>query len=318
MSLVALRYDDDDDVLAGLCAPRKHLPCRLLYADAGARLFERICALDAYYPTRTELALLDHYLPQIAQHVGPGVRVVEPGSGDGRKSRKLLHALDQPSSYIPIDIAGDQLHRLADSLRGELPGVDIQPVRADYSEAFELPAPQRAFKRTLVFFPGSAIGNFEPADARRFLQRLAQLAGPNRMLLLGADGTRDPETLARAYDDELGVTAAFDKNALVHLNHARGADFDVEAFDHRAVWNAAESRIEMQLVSKRRQVVHVAGEPIAFAAGEQIVTEHCYKHTPAAMHGLLTSAGWRPRQVFTSTVTPFRLWLCEPLGGIRV
>jgi L-histidine Nalpha-methyltransferase len=318
MSLVALRYDDADDVLAGLRAPHKQLPCRLLYADAGADLFERICTLDAYYPTRTELALLDQHLPQIAHHVGPAARVIEPGSGEGKKTRMLLHALDAPSSYVPIDIAHDQLRRMAAQLRADFPDIGIEPVTADYSEPFELPVPQHAFRRTLVFFPGSTIGNFEPGDARQFLARLAALAGPERMLLLGADATRDPQALLRAYDDEHGVTAAFNKNALAHLNRARDATFDLDAFTHRAVWNAAASRVEMQLVSKRRQIVRIAGEPITFVAGEPIVTEHCYKHTPAAMHALLAGAGWRPRQVFTASATPFRLWLCEPLAGHRV
>jgi dimethylhistidine N-methyltransferase len=318
MSLVALRYDDDDDVLAGLRAPHKHLPCRLLYADGGAELFERICTLDAYYPTRTELGLLEQHLPQIAHHVGPAARVIEPGSGEGKKTRMLLHALDAPASYIPIDIAGDQLRRMAVKLRAELPDVEIAPVVADYSEPLELPAPQRAFRRTLVFFPGSTIGNFEPDEARRFLARLAAIAGDDRLLLLGADATRDADKLVRAYDDEHGVTAAFNKNALAHLNRSRGATFDLDAFEHRAVWNAAASRVEMHLVSTRRQAVRVAGELIKLADGEPIVTEHCYKHTPAAMHALLALAGWRPRQVFTAAATPFRLWLCEPLAANRV
>lgn len=317
MTLVALRYDEDDDVIAGLHAPRKRLPCRLLYADAGAELFERICTLDAYYPTRAELALLDQHLPQIAQHAGPHARVIEPGSGEGKKTRKLLHALEAPSGYVPIDLAREQLIKLSGQLQREFPAVAIQPVIADYSAPLDLPIPQHAFKRTLVFFPGSTIGNFEPGEARAFLARLAAIAGPDGLLLLGADATRDPETLVRAYDDEHGVTAAFNKNALVHLNRTRGATFDVETFDHRAVWNAAASRVEMQLVSKRRQVVRVAGEPVQLAAGEPIVTEHCYKHTPAAMHALLTMAGWRPRQVFTAQATPFRLWLCEPIARDR-
>jgi dimethylhistidine N-methyltransferase len=317
MTLVAIRYDEEDDVIGGLRSPRKQLPCRLLYADGGAELFERICTLDAYYPTRTELALLDQHLPQIAHHVGPCARVIEPGSGEGKKTRMLLHALDRPSSYVPIDIAHDQLQHLAAALRAELPGVEVEPVTADYSAPFEIPVPQHAFKRTLVYFPGSTIGNFEPGAARAFLARLGELAGPDRLLLLGADATRDPEVLRRAYDDEYGVTAAFDKNVLAHLNRTRGATFDLDAFTHRAVWNAAASRVEMHLVSQRRQVVQVGGEPIAFAAGEPIVTEHCYKHTPAAMHALLATAGWRPRQVFTAATTPFRLWLCEPLARNR-
>lgn len=227
----------------------------------------------------------------------------------------LLRALESPSSYVPIDIVHDQLQRLASQLRRELPTVDIQPVTADYSEAFELPVPQRAHRRTLMFFPGSTIGNFEPEDARRFLARLAQLAGRDRMLLLGADATRDPALLLRAYDDEHGMSAQFNKNALAHLNRARDATFDLDAFAHRAVWNAAASRVEMHLVSKRRQAVRIAGETIQFLADEPIVTERCYKHAPPAMHALLVSAGWRPRQVFTSHTTPFRLWLCEPTSG---
>ena len=318
MSLVALRYDDEDYVLAGLSAPHKRLPPRLLHAGAGAELFERITALEAYYPTRTELALLDDYLPQIANHVGPGVRVVEPGHGDLRKTRKLLHALHAPASYVPVDVVPERLRQRAQALRGELPDVEIQPVTADYCEPFELAAPQRACKRTLIFFPGQAISEFEPAEARQVLARMAALAGSDRMLLLGADGTRDPGVLLRAYHDERGATAAYHKHVLTQLNRTRGASFELDAFDHRAVWNAEASRIEMQLVSKRRQTVAIDNASIALAADEPITTQHCYQHTPAALHALLTKAGWRPRQVFTSTITPFRLWLCEPLGGIRV
>ena len=311
-------HADEDDVLAGLRAARKQLPWRLLYADAGAEIFEKICTLDAYYPTRTELALLAQHLPQVAHHVGPRARVLEPGSGEGKKTRALLHALDAPSSYVPIDIAHDPLQRLAAGLRRDFPAIEIAPVTADYSAPFTLPAPQHAFKRTLVFFPGGTIGNFEPDDARRVLARLATLAGPDRMLLVGADATRDPELLRRAYDDEHGVTAAFNKNALAHLNRARAATFDLDAFTHRAVWNPAASRVELHLVSTRRQVVRVGGASVTFVADEPIVTEHCYKHTPAAMHALLARAGWRPRQVFTASATPFRLWLCEPAAAIRV
>jgi dimethylhistidine N-methyltransferase len=294
----------DDDVLAGLRAARKQLPHRLP-SDAGDT-------------TRTELALLAHHLPQVAHHVGPCARVVEPGAGDGKQTRALLHALDAPSSYVPIDLAHEPLQRLAAALRRDFPAIEIAPVIADVSAPFALPAPQHAFKRTLVFLPGSAIGNFEPDDARRVLARLATVAGPDRMLLVGADATRDPEILRGAYDDDHGVTAAFNKDALAHLNRAREATFDLDAFAHRAVWNAAASRVELHLVSKRRQVVRVAGVDVTFFADEPIVTAHCYKHTPAAMHALLASAGWRPRQVFTASAMPFRLWLCEPAPAIRV
>ncbi len=309
----ATRTVHQDDVLDGLRAPRKHLPCRLLYDAIGAALFERITTLDDYYPTRTELALLERHLPQIAQQVGPEARVVEPGSGEGKKTRLLLRGLERPSSYMPIDVAHDQLQRFASTLRAELPRLDVQPVTADYTQPFTLPTPQHEWRRTLAFFPGSTIGNFEPGDARSFLAMLARIAGDDRMLLLGADATRDPVALQRAYDDEQGVTAAFNKNLLVNLNHTRGATFDVDRFEHRAVWQAAASRMEMQLVSTCRQIVRIDGQVITFSPGEVIVTEHCYKHTPEAMGAILSASGWRTRQVFTSSQCPYRLWLCEPL-----
>jgi dimethylhistidine N-methyltransferase len=301
----------DDEVITGLRAPHKRLPCRLLYDAVGAHLFERICTLDAYYPTRTEVALLRANLQTIAHHVGARARVIEPGSGEGIKTRDLLRALESPSSYVPIDVAVDQLQRTAAALRAEYAGLDVHPVVADYTQPFAVPVPQRDWDKTLVFFPGSTIGNFEPDAARQFLATFARHAGHDGLLLLGADATRDPAALVRAYDDEDGVTAQFNKNVLAHINHVHGATFDLDAFDHRAVWNAAASRVEMHLVSKRRQLVRVGREVIAFRADETIVTEHCYKHAPAAMQALLASAGWKTRQVFTASDYPMRLWLCE-------
>jgi L-histidine Nalpha-methyltransferase len=300
-----------DEILDGLLAVPKRLPCRLLYDERGAELFERICMLDAYYPTRTELALLRAQLPAIAALVGPNARVIEPGSGEGVKTRELLAALDAPASYVPIDVAEAQLARTAAALGDAFAPLDVQPVAADYMQRFALPAPRRPTARTLVFFPGSTIGNFDPADARAFLARLSAIAGPGGLLLLGADATRDPASLLRAYDDELGVTAAFDKNILSHVNRIHDATFDLDAFDHRAVWNAAASRVEMHLVARRAHLVRVGHALVAFRDGEAIVTEHCYKHSPHAMQALLASAGWRCRQIFTANEFPMRLWLCE-------
>lgn len=307
---------EDDDVLAGLRARRKRLPCRLLYDAAGAELFEQITRLDAYYLTTTELALLRDHARAIGSQVGPEARVIEPGSGEAIKTRIVLEALEQPVAYVPIDVSREQLARVAGVLRVHFPRLEVQPVAADFTQPFDVP-PAPAHRRTLVLFPGSTIGNFEPGEARTFLTGLRSLAGPQGMLLLGADSTRDPARLARAYDDEHGVTAAFDKNVLAHLNRTRGATFDLEAFDHRAVWNPEASRVEMQLVSRTRQIVRVDGALFVLAAGEAIVTEHCYKHTPEALQMLLGVAGWRPRQVFTATQVPYRLWLCEATGRAR-
>ena len=303
--------DPADDIREGLRASRKHLPCRLLYDAHGAELFEQICTLEEYYPTRSELALLAASLPEIAAAVGPCARVLEPGSGAGIKTRMLLRALERPTGYLPIDISREQLEATARALRAELPGLEVQPVYGDYTGPLELPAPARAPARTLAFFPGSTIGNFEPDAARAFLARLGDLAGPGGMLLLGADSNTDRDSLERAYDDAEGVTAAFDRNVLAHLNRTHAAAFDPDAFAHRAVWNAARSRIEMHLVSLRRQTVQVAGEPIAFERGEPIITEHCYKHPRPVLAAMLASAGWRVLRVDADPAARMHLWLAE-------
>jgi L-histidine Nalpha-methyltransferase len=300
-----------DDVLAGLRAPHKTLPCRLLYDARGAELFEQICTLDEYYPTRSELALLDRHLPAIARAAGPDARVIEPGSGAGLKTRMLLSALDRPASYIPIDVSAEQLQATARDLRAAFPALEVVPIAGDYTAALDLPTGLAAAGRTLVFFPGSTIGNFEPDDARRFLARLAALAGPGATLVLGADANQDPDVLLRAYDDAQGVTAAFDLNVLAHLNRTHAATFDLSAFMHRSVWDAQRSRIEMHLVSRRRQVVQVAGEPIQLERGEAIVTEHCYKHPPDVLAQLLGAAGWQVRETFVDPLGRMRLWLAE-------
>jgi dimethylhistidine N-methyltransferase len=300
-----------DDIVVGLRAPRKHLPCRLLYDARGAELYEQICTLDEYYPYLSEIALLEQHLPAIAQLIGPAARVIEPGSGAGRKTRMLLAALDRPSTYIPIDVSAEQLAATARDLHAEFPGLQVVPIAADYTAELVLPPPPDHAGRALVFFPGSTIGNFELDAARRFLSRFAALAGPGAAIVLGADSNADAETLLRAYDDSQGVTAAFNLNVLAHLNRTHAATFDLAAFMHRAVWDAARSRIEMHLVSRRRQVVQIAGESIQLERGEPIVTEHCYKHPPEALAALVSAAGWTVRQVYVGTPQPMRLWMCE-------
>jgi dimethylhistidine N-methyltransferase len=313
--------ESPDDVLAGLSAPRKHLPCRLLYDARGAALFEQICTLDEYYLTRSELGLLDVHLPAIAAAVGPRARVIEPGSGAGQKTRMLLTALERPVGYVPIDVSHAQLQENAQALRREFADLDVQPVCGDYTRNLELPLPAQAPGRTLVFFPGSTIGNFEPDAAGRFLARLvARLRhhGDGRpagakpaMLLLGADANGNRDALLAAYDDRDGVTAAFNLNVLAHLNHSHDATFDLGTFEHRAVWDAARSRVEMHLVSLWRQTVRVAGEDIQFERGEPIVTEHCYKHSPAVLESLLASAGWHVDHVWVDPARRMRLWLAS-------
>ncbi|MCX5743748.1 MAG: L-histidine N(alpha)-methyltransferase [Proteobacteria bacterium] len=298
-----------DDVRAGLRAPHKHLPCRLLYDARGAALFEQICTVDDYYLTRSELALFDQHLPAIAAAVGPRARAIEPGSGAGRKTRMLLTALERPACYVPIDVSREQLEDTARALHAAFPELDVQPIHGDYTRPIELPRARVAFARTLVFFPGSTVGNFEPAEARAFLARFGELAGSGALLLLGADANAEPASLLRAYDDAEGVTAAFDLNVLAHLNRTHAATFDLGAFAHRATWDAARSRIEMHLVSQRRQTVHVRGEAFELECDEPIVTEHCYKHRPEVLAALLAEAGWGVEHVFVDPDQRMRLWL---------
>lgn len=301
-----------DDVMAGLSAPQKRLPCRLLYDARGAELFERICELPEYYPTRTELALLRAHLPAVAEAVGPDARVIEPGSGAGQKTRMLLAALDRPATYVPIDVAAEQLAENAEALRREVPGLEVLPVCGDYTAQLTIPRSAKAGAsdgRTLIFFPGSTIGNFEPDEAVRFLSRFAALAGHGGMLLLGADSNQRAETLVPAYDDAQGVTADFDLNLLAHVNRTHQASFDLSAFRHRAVWNAVRSRIEMHLVSKKAQTVEVGGQPISFERGEAIITEHCYKHSRPALEALLGLAGWTVQRTFSDEAERMGLWL---------
>lgn len=305
-----------DEVIVGLRDPLKHLPCKLLYDARGAELFERITAVEDYYLTRAEISLLEAKLPAVAHAVGPHAHVIEPGSGAGRKTRMLLAALDRPTTYVPIDVAADQLAENATTLQAEFPDLDVLPVLGDYTRVLALPA-RPANGMTVVFFPGSTIGNFEPDEARQFLRELAQLAGPDAMILLGADANANRDELLRAYDDREGVTAEFNVNVLAHINATHDANFDLAQFMHRAVWNSAKSRIEMHLVSRRAQTVTVAGHRISFARGEHIVTEHCYKHPPSALETILRDSGWHVVETFVDPDQRMRLWLGRRTPAVR-
>lgn len=312
MSVVARARVVEDDVVAGLRQYPKRLPVRLLYDARGADLFDQITGLDEYYPTRTEFRLIDEHLKHIAAEVGVAARVIEPGSGVGIKTKRLLRALDAPAIYVGIDVAKDALEAGIKALKSEHPDLEAHAVVADFTKPFTLPAPKRPYGKTLVFFPGSTIGNFEPHDAVDFLSNLQRIAGTNARLVIGADGTRDPRYLVPAYNDSAGITAEFNLNVLVHLNRTRNANFKVDQFRHRAVWNEMLSRIEMHLVSLVDQAVMIDDESFTLAAGEPIVTEYSYKHSLHAMRGILQAAGWEVGEVFTAPEQPMRLWLCEP------
>jgi len=286
------------EVLQGLTAERKTLPPKLFYDAAGAELFERICLLPEYYPTRTELSILRARAGEIAALAGPRCALVEYGSGAGVKVRLLLNALEAPVAYLPIDISREQLARVAGDLAADYPGVAVLPIAADYTQPLELP-PLPAGARRLAFFPGSTIGNFHPAEAAAFLTRIRRTVGPGGAMILGVDRRKDPRVLRAAYDDAAGVTAAFNRNILARLNRELGATFDLERFAHRALFNDRASRIEMHLVSLADQVVDVAGTRIAFAAGETIWTESSYKYDAARLDALVTAAGFTVARLWT-------------------
>ena len=287
------------DVIAGLSAPRKALPCKYLYDEKGARLFEAICELEEYYPTRTELSILRQNIHEIAALVGPRGNLVDLGSGNCLKTRLLIEHLDHPTSYSPVDVARPQLMECSARLARAYPGLVVEPVCADYTRPFALPAPPDGTGRTLVFFPGSTIGNFEPEDAVRFLQRIARLCGPTGGLLVGVDLQKSPATLHAAYNDAKGVTADFNLNLLARINRELQGGFDLEQFQHQAIYNAPAGRVEMHLTSSRRQTVAVDGHHFGFAEGESIVTEHSYKYTIQQFHRLAARAGFEVARHWT-------------------
>ena len=293
----------DQDVagiaLAGLSAADKSLPPKLFYDAEGVRLFDAITRLPEYYLTRTERALLVRIAPRIAALVPPGACLVEYGASDEAKARLLFRAAGHRiTAYVPIDVAGPALAAMAQRLRRTARGLHVHPLCADFTQPLALPESVRE-ARKLGFFPGSTIGNLEPAEAHQFLVGVRATLGAGSWLVVGVDVRKDPSLLLPAYNDSARVTEAFNLNLLVRLNREAAASFDTVQFEHRAIWNDAESRIEMHLISRARQTVYVAGQPIRFEAGESIHTENSYKHAIAAFQALATEAGWHPAQVWT-------------------
>ncbi|MEX0732236.1 MAG: L-histidine N(alpha)-methyltransferase [Aquisalimonadaceae bacterium] len=287
------------DVLQGLRRERRQLSPKYFYDEAGSRLFDRICETPEYYVTRTELLIMAEHASDMGRALGPNVLLVEPGSGSSVKIRLLLDNLHNPAGYVPVEISRDHMLASVEQLQTDYPNLDIYPVCADFTRPFEIPVTRRPIARRAVYFPGSTIGNFPPADAETLLRGIHQTVGPNGAMLLGVDLRKDPGILLPAYDDAEGVTAAFNRNLLVRINRELGGDFDPAQFKHRAVWNNIQSRIEMHLVSCRVQYARVAGEVFRFRAGEAIVTEFSYKYTPERLARLAATAGFEVKHSWT-------------------
>lgn len=286
-----------EEVLEGLSRPRKSLPPKYFYDAAGSRLFERICRLREYYPTRLELSITRRHLREIARFAGRGAALLEYGSGEGLKTRLLIAAL-RPRLYMPVDISQDALERAVPRLARAFPGVRIVPVRGDFSRPLDIP-PLRDGARRVVYFPGSTIGNLTPEEAHGFLKMTRAQVGARGAMIVGVDLKKDANVLHAAYNDARGVTAAFNLNVLARINRELGGNFDLRRFAHYAFYEPSAGRIEMHLVSTEKQAVAIGRHRFSFERGESIHTEYSYKYSIAEFQALAGRAGFRAAKVWT-------------------
>jgi len=276
----------------GLLQKQAVLPPKLFYDELGSTLFTAICQVPEYYPTRTEAAIFARHAQEISLQLARPFRLVDLGAGDCKKAASLIPAL-KPAAYTPIDISGEFLQASAAALSADFPNLTIEPLVRDFTTDWQMPANMRD-DAMLFFYPGSSLGNFSPPEAVQFLIGLQRVVSqPEKcQLLIGLDAVKSPTVLEAAYDDALGVTAAFNRNALLNANRFIGTDFDVAQWDHRSVFNATLSRIEMHLVAREPLVVSGPGVKRSFEAGETIHTENSYKYTIDSVKDILHQAGF--------------------------
>jgi dimethylhistidine N-methyltransferase len=293
------------DLIAGLSSNPRTLPCKYFYDERGAALFQKICELPEYYITRTEIDILDRNRAEIASHLGANIELIGLGTGAGTKTRILIETLESPTVYIPVDISEKQLHESTALFQKIFPDLEILPVCADYLQPVVLPSSSRKAARNIVYFPGSTIGNFEPTEAEEFLRRVANVCRQNGGLLIGADLKKDPHVLEAAYNDSAGVTAQFNLNLLDRINRELGADFDLDQWRHRAIYNSDAGRIEMHLISEIDQFVHVDERKFHFRRGEKIITEFSYKYAPEEFAAVAGKAGFEFVRMWTDDARLF-------------
>ena len=296
--------------LEGLRQPQKQISSKFLYDERGSKLFDRICELEEYYPTRTEIRIMRENIEAIREAIGPQVRLVELGSGSSMKTRILLDHLDDLAVYVPIDISKAHLVEAAEGIADAYPDVPVQPLCADYTASFDLPEPPQPASRTVVYYPGSTVGNFQPDDARHFLRRIADGLERGAGLLIGVDLKKDVDVLEAAYNDAEGVTAAFNLNLLRRMNRELDATFDLDRFEHLSVWNEDMGCVESFLRSTEAQTVTVAGESFSFGAGETIHTEYSFKYTLDEFADLMAEAGFSVEEVWTDDRSYFSVQYC--------
>ena len=297
-----------EQLLSGLAQKPAVLPSKFFYDEAGAALFSQICELEEYYITRTEMQMLHDFGGDISRAVGDGVELIGLGTGLGTKTAILLAKLERPVAYVPVDISKEQLIQSTGAFSRRFPKLEILPVCADYLQPFDLPTPMRVPSRKIVYFPGSTIGNLDPADALGFLEKITVMAGAGGGLLMGVDLKKSKAILERAYNDSPGVTAEFNLNLLRRANRELDADFNEEQWQHRAIYNSKAGRIEMHLISRIDQSVRVAGHVFRFARGEHIITEFSYKYSPPEMIELAGRAGLHFENVWIDSKGLFGLF----------
>jgi dimethylhistidine N-methyltransferase len=308
--------DDLAEIHAGLSQQQKSISPKYFYDDAGSKLFDAICELPEYYPTKTELGIMHANIAEIADLIGPQASLIEFGSGSSLKTRVLLECLQEPAVYVPVDISEEHLLQTAEGIRADFPAIEVLPVVADFMRPFQLPSPQVMPLRNIIYFPGSTIGNFSNEAAHELMQVMHHEAGEDGALLIGVDLQKDVAVLERAYNDSNGITAAFNLNVLRRLNREFDGTFDLDQFAHRAIYNEEAGRIEMYLDSLVDQSANVGGKEFRFVAGESILTEHSHKYTLEGFAGMALEAGFRVERVWMDAGGLFSLQYCLRVGQL--
>ena len=307
--------DSKQEIAQGLRDSPKQISCRFFYDTLGAKLFEAICELPEYYLTRTELSIFDAALPALAQKIGPHAAILEYGSGSGIKTERFLGALQAPFVYAPVDISRSQLRLFSSQLAAKFPILRVQPICADYNQAFEPLGLLAEARRKVCFFPGSTLGNFAPNDACEMLKRMRDLVGEDGAVVLGLDLAKDSNTIQAAYNDPPGVTAAFNLNALANLNRSVGTDFNLSQFRHDAVYLPEHHRVEMRLVSQTVQTVTLDDEEFIIDQGEHLLTEYSHKYPLKMIDEMLQSAGLERTSTWQDSQEWFAVLLAEPISS---
>lgn len=289
------------DVLHGLCQRQRTIPPKYFYDARGSRLFDLICTTPEYYPTRTETGILEQYGAQMAELIGTSCAIIELGSGSATKTPLLLQHLSNDAVYVPIDICEPHLLQSTQRLMDMFPAMPMQPICADYMQLPSLTLDDHAGLRRVVFFPGSTIGNCAPDEAIQLLRHAAELTGDDGGMLIGVDCKKSPQFLNAAYNDANGHTAAFNLNLLERMQRELNAELDPDGFAHYASYNPGEGRIEMHLVSQRKQSIRLNGDVFEFEQGETIHTENSYKYAAHEFHELVSAAGWYPKAMWADS-----------------